>query len=107
VVGSQSQVVDLELIAFAQRYVTSCVKRDIIATFAKSPWGQDTAENIARRLGRSLGVTRVELGDLVLLGLLDQVKADGITLYTLTHKEELRQAALRFSAQLTDKSRHA
>lgn len=88
--------VDIELLAFVERYVNSPVKWDIITFFGGNPYTRDTAVSIASRVGRDMSVVLPELGDLVMLEVLEQTKLDGKTVYHLTQEASLRQMAFRF-----------
>jgi hypothetical protein len=88
--------IDIELLAFVKRCVTSAVKRDIVVFFGQNPYTRDTASGVAQRIGRSLKIVWPELRDLVLLGLLEQADLNGETVYQLTVEKELRETTFRF-----------
>ncbi len=88
--------IDIELLAFVERYATSPVKWDLIVFFGENAYTRDTAFSIASRIGRDMKIVLPELGDLVVLGLLEQTKINGETVYHLTQEPSLRQAAFRF-----------
>jgi hypothetical protein len=96
--------IDVDLLVFVERYANDLLKWDLISLFAQNPGLYDTAENVARRIGRNLRVVRSELSDLVVLGVLDWGKLNGDHLYHLTKHPDLRTQALKF-AQHLDKSR--
>lgn len=92
--------VDVDLLVFIERYASDLLKWDIISFFAQNPDLHDTADNVARRLGRNPRVVRSELGDLVLLGVLEIDQLDGDHIYQLTRGSDLRQQALKFAGHL-------
>ena len=82
---SPTKEVDVDFLVFVERYATDLLKWDILTFFADNPNFCTPASNIAQRIGRSIHSVRPELGDLVLLGILDQTKtSDDQTLYQLT-----------------------
>jgi hypothetical protein len=94
--------VDVEFLVFVERYATDLLKWDILTFFADNPNICASLSEIAQRLGRSIYVLRPELGDLVLLGILDQIKAsNGQALYQLTTEPYLRRMTSKFADQLT------
>jgi len=92
--------VDIELLVFIERYANDLLKWDLISYFARNPDLQDTADNVARGIGRDPRVVRSELGDLVMLGVLDWNHLDGDHLYHLTQHSDLRKLALKFARHL-------
>ncbi|MFQ6014964.1 MAG: hypothetical protein ACE5NP_05940 [Anaerolineae bacterium] len=104
-VPPQQEEVDIALMAFIERYITNLVKSDILANLGRNPYGLDTVEDIARRIGRSLKVVESELGDLVMLGLVNKIKINSDTVYQLTHDAGLRQATIKFAIYLNGQER--
>ncbi len=92
--------VDVELLAFVERYATKLLKWDIITFFGHNPHTHDTALNIARFIGRNPHAVTLELGDLVILGLLRQTRANGETVYHLTPDQALQEVTFRFVGRL-------
>jgi hypothetical protein len=92
--------VDIELLVFVERYANDLLKWDLISYFARNPDLQDTADNVARGIGRDPRVVRSELGDLVILGVLERDQVDGDRVYHLTQHSDLRKLALKFARQL-------
>ncbi|MCD6553401.1 MAG: hypothetical protein DRI52_06485 [Chloroflexi bacterium] len=88
--------VDVELLAFVERYATGLLKWDIITFFGQNPHTHDTALNIAHFIGRNPRAVMLDLGDLAILGLLRQTRANGEIVYHLTSDRVLRGAILRF-----------
>ncbi len=93
--------VDVAFLVFVERYATDLLKWDILAFFAYNANVCAPAAKIAERLGRSTQSIRPELGDLVLLGILDHLP-DPLEqpLYRLTQEPNLRQLTLKFADQL-------
>ena len=95
-----SKEVDIDLLVFIERYANDLLKWDLISFFAHNPDLQDTADNVARGIGRDPRVVRSELGDLVILGVLEWSHLDGDYIYHLTHHPDLRKLALKFARHL-------
>jgi hypothetical protein len=94
--------VDVGFLVFVERYATDLLKWDILTFFADNPNISTSLSGIAQRIGRSIHALRPELGDLVLLGILDQIKtSNGQALYQLTKEAYLRRMTLKFADQLT------
>jgi hypothetical protein len=95
--------VDVDLLVFVERYATDLLKWDILAFFAHHPDFCAPASTIAQRIGRSTHSIHPELGDLVLLGILDQAPgSDHETFYQLTAEPNLRRLILKFTHQLAE-----
>jgi hypothetical protein len=95
--------VDVAFLVFVERYATDLLKWDILAFFAHNADVCLPAAKIAERLGRSTQSIRPELGDLVLLGILDQLPdSNEHPLYRLTEDPHLRRVTLKFADQLAD-----
>ena len=93
--------VDVEFLVFVERYATDLLKWDILTFFADNPVIRATDSEIAQRIGRTIHLLRPELGDLVLLGILDQIRApDNQVAYQLTQEPYLRNMILKFADQL-------
>lgn len=93
--------VDVAFLVFVERYATDLLKWDILAFFAHNADVCAPAAKIAERLGRSTQSIRPELGDLVLLGILDQLPdLHELPLYRLTQEPNLRRVTLKFADQL-------
>ena len=92
--------VDVNLLVFVQRYATDLLKWDILTFFAHHPDFGISVTQIAQALGRSLPSIQSELGDLVMLGILEKQKiSDHQTVYQLTTETYLRQMILKFAEQ--------
>lgn len=95
--------VDVDLLVFVERYATDLLKWDILTFFAHHPNFSAPAAQIARQIGRSTYSIQPELGDLVLLGILEQSHGPGSQMsYQLTQTPHLRRVILKFAIQWTD-----
>jgi hypothetical protein len=92
--------VDIDLLVFIERYANDLLKWDLISFFARNPDLIDTSANVARGVGRDQRAVRSELGDLVILGILERDKLDGDHIYHLTRRSDLRRLALKFAQHL-------
>jgi hypothetical protein len=92
--------VDIALLVFIERYANDLLKWDLISFFAHNPDLCGTAEHVAHGVGRDPRVVRAELGDLMMLGVLEQDRLDGVQTYQLTQRPKLRQLALKFAQHL-------
>jgi len=92
--------VDVDLLVFIERYASDLLKWDLISFFVQNPDLYDTADNVARYIGRNPRVVRSELGDLALLGVLERDSLNGSPVFYLTRRPELRELALRFARHL-------
>jgi DNA-binding MarR family transcriptional regulator len=95
--------VDVDFLVFVERYATDLLKWDILTFFARNPNFGASASQIAQQLGRSIYSIQPELGDLALLGILEQRPGQGDeTTYHLTPRPHLRRIILKFAHQLAD-----
>jgi hypothetical protein len=99
--------VDVDLLAFVERYATGAVKWDIIAFFGENPYTGDTARSIAQRIGRSLDIVLPDLIDLAMVGLLERIKIDGAVVFQLTREQALRQTTFSFVRRFRGRVRQA
>jgi hypothetical protein len=89
--------VDVDFLVFVERYATDLLKWDILTFFGYNPHFVGSTSQIAQHIGRSSPSLRPELGDLILLDILEQSRGDGQTLYQLTSEPHLRQMAVKLS----------
>jgi len=94
--------VDIDLLVFIERYANDILKWDLISFFAQNPDLCGTVENVARSVGRDPRVVRSELGDLVILEVLEWGNMDSNQTYQLTQRPDLRRLALKFARHLND-----
>lgn len=88
--------VDMELLAFAHRYATGPIKWDILIFFGENPYTQDTAEAIARRIGRRAPAVLRELFDFSLMGVLERRRLDGNVVFALSRSPKIWRTLRRF-----------
>jgi hypothetical protein len=105
--GVPLEEVDVDLVAFVERYATGAVKWDLIAFFGQNPYTGDTAKSIARCIGRSLDIVLPELVDLAMVGLLERINIDGAVVFQLTQEQALRQTTLNFVRHFRKRVRRA
>jgi hypothetical protein len=97
-IQTPTKELDIAFLVFVERYVSDLLKWDILTFFAHNPSFCASGTNIAQRLGRSVYAVRPDLGDLALLGILEQVQAeDGRASYRLTQEPYLRRMVLKFA----------
>lgn len=97
--------VDVDFLVFVERYATDLLKWDILTLFARNPSFSASAAQIARYIGRNAYLIQPELGDLALLGILEQTPGpDNQMLYQLTPKPHLRRVIMKFADQLAEQS---
>ena len=90
--------VDVDFMVFVERYATDLLKWDILTFFGHNPDYCGSTSQIARRIGRGSHSIRPELGDLALLGILEQTQQEERqTLYQLTKEPSLRRLILKFA----------
>lgn len=92
--------IDVELLVFVERYLTNLLKWDLVAFLAQNSNNSYSLEHLSQLIGRSPHVVRPELGDLVLLGLVDASEQAGENRYCLTCQPILRVQALKFTKQM-------
>ena len=92
---------DVSFLVFVERYATDLLKWDILTFFARNPNFCATDLVIAQKIGRSVRSIRPDLGDLMLLGILEQTDTPSAQpCYRLTGKPDLRRIILKFGEQL-------
>lgn len=90
--------VDIDFLIFVERYATDLLKWDILTFFGHHPDFCGTTSQIASQIGRTPLSIRPELGDLILLGILEQDQGAGDQiLYRLTAEPHLRRITLKFA----------
>ncbi len=94
-----SNEIDVELLAFVERYATSLARWDILIFFGQNPATSETVRNIARRLGRRPESLKKELEDLVYLGVLRGTSCERGARYGLVNEPTIRRAVIRLANQ--------
>lgn len=95
--------VDVDFLVFVERYATDLLRLDILTFFGHNPDFCGPTSQIAQSIGRRALSIRPELGDLALLGILEEVQSQaGETLYKLTTESHPRDMTLKLAnSQLT------
>ncbi len=75
-----------EVLAFIKKHVVSFARWDLIKFFHENPNTQDTAENLARYIGRRVEKVAEELGPMVAEGILSRSSQGGHSVYSLTRE---------------------
>lgn len=96
-----SQDLDPDLLDFLNTHADSFIKWELLRFFYKNPNTVDTAESIARYIGRTIQDIQKELTELSARGLLKQTTTGNFVVYTLNPTAEL-QAQLEKFIQATN-----
>lgn len=95
-----SNEIDVELLAFMERYATNLARWDVLVFFGKNPSARDTARGIAKTVGRRTHIVQKELDDLTYLGIL-RAHANGHGMqYALGRAPKTRRTLVRFAQRL-------
>jgi len=94
---------DPQLLQFLKTHVTSFVKWDLVRFFHDNPYTTDTAENIARLVGRDRETVADELAEMVEGGILRSHKIGDLIVYTLATDETIRDLMDRFVLACDDR----
>jgi DNA-binding MarR family transcriptional regulator len=89
--------IDVELLAFMERYATNLARWDLLVYFGQNPLTRDTAPEIARQLGRRPRIVQKELDDLTYLGILRARENNNGMRYELVRAPKTRQTIMRFA----------
>lgn len=105
-VDSASQLMDdmdPRLLEFLQHKVNSFIKWDLVRYFHDNPHAADTAENIARYIGRDVRTIEDELSGLVKAGVLLRREPSGVRIYSLAPDASVRELVSRFVRACNDR----
>ena len=94
---------DPELLDFLKTKVNSFVKWDLVRFFYENPNSTDTAENVARYVGRDASAIEVELGELVGTGVLERARVGDLWVYSLASNAETRKLVDQFILACDDR----
>lgn len=95
---SHMHEIDLDLFVFIERYVTNPIKWDILMYFGKTPHMTSSTQDLAQLLGRNYPITRRNIGDLALFGILTIVDAQSPTLeYRLSDNPSIRTQVIKLA----------
>jgi len=87
---------DPELLEFLKNKVNSFIKWDLVRFFHENPHSSDTAENVARYVGRDVEAIEAELGELVGTGVLERQRLSGMAVYSLATDAQMRKLIDQF-----------
>ncbi|MER3514404.1 MAG: hypothetical protein C4310_08450 [Chloroflexota bacterium] len=94
---------DPELLQFLKSYVTSFIKWDLMRFFHDNPYATDTAENIARFIGRDRETVADELAEMVESGVLQSHQVGDLIVYMLATDPRIRELMDRFVLACDDR----
>lgn len=91
--------VDVDFLVFVERYATDLLKWDILTFFGQNPNVRASVSKIAKSVGRSVSSIRPELGDLTLVGIVEQISSENQeeALFQLTQSSQFRRLAIKFA----------
>ena len=92
-----SNEIDVELLAFIERYATNLARWDLLAYFGRNPSARDTARGIAAEVRRRTRIVQKELDDLTFLGVLRAHENGKGMVYELARAPKTRRAVVRFA----------
>ncbi|MEZ4670528.1 MAG: hypothetical protein R3E39_21685 [Anaerolineae bacterium] len=94
---------DSNLQEFLREKVNSFVKWDLVRFFHDNPYAADTAESIARYVGREYASITDELGELVKAGVLHWQEVSGRKIYKLASDGQMRELISKFVLACDDR----
>jgi hypothetical protein len=94
---------DPELLDFLKTKVNSFIKWDLVRFFYENPNSTDTAENVARYVGRDSSAIDVELGELVGTGVLQRRRVGDLWTYSLATDTAMRKLVDQFILACDDR----
>lgn len=95
--------IDPKLLAFIRQRVNSFTKWDLVRFFHENPHTMDTAENIARYIGRDVHVIDSDLLELVEAGVLRVSQISEQTVYALGTDQAVRALLDQFILACEDR----
>ncbi len=102
-IGRPVAVAEPALLAFLKTQVNTFIKWDLVHFFHQNPHTTDTADNLARYVGRNAGEIAPELDELATSGILAAQTIGGLLVYTLTDDPGSRDLIARFVAACGDR----
>jgi hypothetical protein len=94
--------IDADLLAFLHTRINSFVKWDVIQFFHRNPNTIDTADNIARYIGRTGKTVREEMAELSNSGILEEDGLGDVIIYSLSRDPEIRDQLHQFAQRCDD-----
>jgi hypothetical protein len=101
--GQLKHDIDPELIRFLREKVNTFVKWDVVQFFHHNPHADDTAENIARYIGRDVASIADELNELATKNVLRARTASGKTIFSLVNDQQTRKLVNEFVRACDDR----
>ena len=92
-----SKEIDIELMAFIERYATNLTRWDVLIYFGKNPDASENVDTLAGRVGRRPNVVVKELDDLTYLGILCTRQNGHGMQYELAPLREMRRTVARLA----------
>lgn len=92
-----------DLLSFLRERVNSFVKLDLVCFFHENPHTADTAENIARYVGRDVEAMRSDLSELAQEGVLSRQQLGQLRVYSLTDNSQKRRLIERLMKLSNDR----
>jgi hypothetical protein len=94
---------DPPLLDLVKTKVNSFIKWDLVRFLRENPNTADTAESIAKYVGRNAATVEPELRELVNAGIMEVKMVDGMPIYSLTADANVRELLDRFIAACEDR----
>ena len=94
---------DPPLLDLVKTKVNSFIKWDLVRFLRENPNTADTADSIARYVGRNAATVEPELRELVNGGIMEVRSVEGMPIYTLTTDAATRELLDRFIAACEDR----
>jgi len=94
---------DPDLLEFLKTKVNSFIKWDLVRFFYENPNSTDTAENVARYVGRDASAIEAELGELVGTGVLERQRVGDLWTYSLATDADMRKRVDQFILACDDR----
>lgn len=92
-----------ELLDFLKTRVNTFIKWDVVRFFHENPHTADTADNVARYVGREVGAIDAELGELVGTRVLERQRVGEQDVYSLTSDAAMRDLIQQFVQACDDR----
>lgn len=94
---------DPQLLDLVRTQVNSFIKWDLVRFLRENPNTADTAENIAKYIGRNVATVEPELRELVDNGVIEVKLLEGMPIYSLTGDARTRDLIDRFIKACEDR----
>lgn len=94
---------DPPLLDLVKAKVNSFIKWDLVRFLRENPNTADTAENIAKYVGRNAATVEPELRELVDSDIMEVRSVDGMQVYSLTTDDSMRELLDRFITACEDR----